>query len=90
MEESLASQALPAEFDWQSLEFLLLLHQGIVNAYLLTGWEDFIDYLLLLFGIVRKCHLIHDADKTRIENSDCLTDGINVPYGRFLHYNSFE
>ena len=38
------------------------------------------NYLFLLFDIERRSHLIHDAGKVWLEGSDCLADGIDVPY----------
>ena len=72
-------KSLQPNSSWQGIDFLRLLHHGIVNAYLLAGWEEFADYLFLLFGIERRSYLVHDVGKVWLEDSDCLTDGINVP-----------
>lgn len=34
-----AAEVAPAKLGWQSIDFLRLLHYGIVNAYLLAGGE---------------------------------------------------
>ena len=73
-EATQATQAAPAELGWQGIDFLRLLHHGIVDAYLLASWEEFADYIFLLFGIERRCHLVHDAGKIWLEGSDCLAD----------------
>lgn len=80
MEAAPATQVAPSKLGWQGIDFLRFLHHGILNAYLLAGWEEFADHLFLLFSIERRCHLIHNAGKIWLKGLDCLADGIDVPY----------
>ena len=75
-----AAQVAPAELGWQSKNILRLLHHGIVNAYLLAGWEEFADYLFLLLGIERIGHFVYDGCELGLEGADGSADGVDVPH----------
>ena len=75
-----AAKVAPAELGGEGVDVFRLLHYGIVDTYLLASGEEFADYLLLLFGIERRCHLIHDGCEHGLEGADGSADGVDVPY----------
>ena len=75
-----ATQVAPSELGWQGIDFLRLLHHRIVDANLLASWEEFAYHHLLIISIEGRSHLVHDARQLRLEGTDSLADGLNVPY----------
>ena len=75
-----AAKVAPAKLGGEGVDVFRLLHYGIVDANILAGGEESANDFFFFVGVERRCHLIHNAGKIRLEGTDCLADGINVPY----------
>ena len=74
------AKVAPAELGGEGVDVFRLLHYCIIDTDLVAGREESANDLFFLVGVKRRCHLFHDGCKLGLEGSDCLADGINVPY----------
>ena len=74
------AKVAPAELGGEGEDVFRLLHYCIIDTDIVAGREESANDLFFLVGVKRRCHLFHDGCKLGLEGTDCLADGINVPY----------